>query len=97
MTDTGGRWQYVIANIGMLGAVDRMTRVLGYLGSNGYELATVYDKASNWLTGMEKGFMLFKRHVPAGTDPVGDWCQVLDPSQISMRNATPDLIDPPYL
>src|SRR5207244_1940641 len=46
---------------------------LGQLGEEGWELVTVYDKASNWLNGMEKGFALFKRPVPEDAEPDGPW------------------------
>ena len=39
-------------------------------------MVAVYDKASNWFTGMEKGFMLLKRPVPAGVTP-DRWCLML--------------------
>ena len=69
------RWQYGVVNIGMFGALDRMQTVFGQLGQHGWELVTVYDKASNWLANMEKGFMLFKRPVPAGERLEDDeWC-----------------------
>lgn len=60
------RWQYGVVAIGMFGAFERLRNTLGVLGADGWELVTVYDKASNWLNGMEHGFMLFKRPVPAG-------------------------------
>lgn len=70
---SGARWQYAVASIGMFNAQSRMATVLGSLGAQGFELVTVYDKASNWFAGMEKGFMLFKREVPAGSEPDGAW------------------------
>ena len=70
--------QYVVANVGMFGAKGRLQGVLAFLGPHGYELVTVYDKASNWFGGMEKGFMLFKREVPPGQEPDGPWCGVVD-------------------
>jgi hypothetical protein len=60
------RWQYGVVNIGMFSALDRMKAVLGHLGSEGWELVTVYDKGSNWMSGMEKGFMMLKRPVHRG-------------------------------
>jgi hypothetical protein len=69
------RWQYGVINIGMFGALDRMQAVFGELGQHGWELVTVYDKASNWFNAMEKGFMLFKRPVPPGERlEDDDWC-----------------------
>lgn len=50
-----------------------MAVVLGKLGSQGWELVGVYDKSSNWLNGMEKGFVLFKREVAPGAHPEGAW------------------------
>lgn len=35
----------------------------------GWELVAVYDKASNWFAGLEKGFVLMKRPVPTGVEP----------------------------
>jgi len=75
---SGSRWQYVVANVGMFGAKGRLQRALAFLGPHGYELITVYDKASNWFGGMEKGFMLFKREVPPGHEPDGPWCGLLE-------------------
>jgi hypothetical protein len=44
-------------------------------GSQGWELAAVYDKASNWFTGMEKGFILLKRPVAPSVHLSDDeWC-----------------------
>lgn len=72
------RWQYGVVNIGMFGALDRMRAVFGELGKQGWELVTVYDKASNWMASMEKGFMLFKRPVPPGERLADDeWCIAL--------------------
>ncbi len=62
------RFQYLVANIGMFNAAERMTSTLARLGEAGWELVHTYDKSSNWFNGMEKGFMLFKRPVPDGTD-----------------------------
>lgn len=72
-TYEGERWQYRVVNIGMFNAPERMALVLGKLGSQGWELVNVYDKSSNWLTGMEKGFVLFKRPVAPGAHPEGTW------------------------
>lgn len=69
------RWQYGVVNIGMFGALDRMAATLGHLGSQGWELVTVYDKASNWMASMEKGFVLLKRPVPPGVRlSEEEWC-----------------------
>lgn len=67
------RWQYRVVNVGMFGTPDRLAAVLGQLGAGGWELVHVYDKMSNWLGGMEKGFAIFKREVAAGNEPVGAW------------------------
>lgn len=72
------RWQYGVVNIGMFSSADRMSEVLSAAGSGGWELVSVYDKGSNWMNGMEKGFMLFKRGVPDGVQP-DTWC-------VSFRN-----------
>jgi hypothetical protein len=71
----GQRWQYAVVNIGMFGAIERLQLVLGSAGSQGWELAAVYDKASNWFTGMEKGFMVLKRPVaPSVHLSDEEWC-----------------------
>jgi hypothetical protein len=67
------RWQYQVVNIGSFSAADRLVGALSELGAEGWELVTIYDKASNWLNGFEKGFALFKRPVAEGEDPVGPW------------------------
>jgi hypothetical protein len=69
------RWQYRVVNLGMFNAPDRMAAVLGHLGSQGWELISIYDKQSNWLQAMEKGFALFKRVVPPGAHPDGEWAK----------------------
>jgi hypothetical protein len=63
------RWQYAVVNTGSFNSPERMAAVLGSAGRVGWELVTVYDKASNWFQGMEKGFMLLRRAVPAGVEP----------------------------
>ena len=67
------RWQYTVVNIGVFKSVDRMAAMLGNLGAEGWELAATMDKQSNWFSGMEKGFLLFKRPVPPGRNPP-HWC-----------------------
>lgn len=73
----GDRFQYAVVNVGMFNSADRMAGVLASAGENGWELVTVYDKSSNWLNGMEKGFMLLKRRVPEGAT-VKQWCVTLN-------------------
>ena len=58
--------QFAVINIGSFRAVDRLQRALGLAASEGWDLVAIYDKASNWLQGMEKGFILLKPPVPAG-------------------------------
>ena len=67
------RWQYAVVNVGMFRSADRMTDVLAVAGASGWELVHVLDKGSNWMVGMEKGFMLLKRPVPDGHEP-SSWC-----------------------
>lgn len=67
------RWQYAIVNTGAFKSADRMTEVLATAGASGWELISVYDKASNWLGGLEKGFMMLKRPVPDDVEP-DEWC-----------------------
>lgn len=68
----GQRFQYLVANIGIFYAAERMSLTLATLGEAGWELVHTYDKSSNWFNGMEKGFMLFKRPVPDGVK-VDQW------------------------
>jgi hypothetical protein len=49
------QWQYAVINLGIFNSALRMQRVLGLAGEHGWELVAVYDKASNWLSGLEKG------------------------------------------
>ena len=70
------RWQYRIVNLGMFNAPGRMQASFAKLGSAGWELVTMYDKSSNWFQGMEKGFALFKRPVPAGAGEPSQWAFV---------------------
>jgi hypothetical protein len=86
----GVRWQYRVVSIGAFFAGGRLSQALGHLGEGGWELVTVYDKASNWLQGFEKGFILFKRAVPPGDEPDGPWSQVLSAEQIEVMS------DPSY-
>jgi hypothetical protein len=64
------RWQYATVNTGMFNTHQRLADVLGEAGRLGWELVQVYDKSSNWWTGMEKGFMLLRRQVPQGVEPI---------------------------
>lgn len=73
---TAEHYQYAIVNVGTFNSADRMRATLAQAGAAGWELITVYDKASNWVGGWEKGFMLLKRVVPEGVDP-GEWCIVI--------------------
>ena len=70
--DEGVRWQYAVVDIGAFHSSARMAAVLGQAGAAGWELITVFDKQSNWIGSMEKGFMMMKRPVPPGIDP-GEW------------------------
>lgn len=67
------RWQYAVVNVGTFNTQARLVLVLGSLGSQGWELVHVYDKASNWLAGAEKGFALFKRPIAEGVTPPEGW------------------------
>lgn len=73
------RWQYRIVNLGSFFAAGRLQANFARLGADGWELVTVYDKASNWMGGFEKGFALFKRPVEDGADPDGGWAIVDGP------------------
>ena len=72
------RWQYAVANLGTFGAAERLHEVLGKLGADGWELVGVYDKSSNWLAGMEKGFAMLKRPVYPGENPDEGWAVQVD-------------------
>jgi hypothetical protein len=74
------RWQYAVVNVGTFNTQGRLVLVLGSLGAEGWELVHVYDKASNWLAGTEKGFALFKRAVAEGDSPPEGWAVALDPN-----------------
>ncbi|MDY7102993.1 MAG: hypothetical protein S0880_17575 [Actinomycetota bacterium] len=70
------RWQYAIVNVGMFHSAERMGSALAAAGAHGWELVTIYDKASNGWAELEKGFLLLKRQVPPGVAP-RQWCYVL--------------------
>ncbi len=82
------RDQYEIVNLGMFDAMERMLSSFAELGADGWQLVATYDKASNWFTGMEKGFLLFMRVVPPGEEPVGPWASrhVVRPDTIEGDN-----------
>jgi hypothetical protein len=73
------RWQYRVVNVGAFFAAGRLVSTLAHLGEEGWELITIYDKSSNWLANMEKGFALFKRPVAEGEEPEGPWADVVSP------------------
>jgi len=82
LVDGQVRWQYGVINIGAYNATERTQAVLGQAGANGWQLVSIYDKASNWQSGMEKGFMLLRKPVPAGVRlDDAEWCMT-----ISMAN-----------
>jgi hypothetical protein len=74
--DGGTKFQYAIVNVGTFNNADRMREALATAGRGGWELVTIYDKASNWVGGWEKGFMLLKRPVPDGVRP-DSWCLMI--------------------
>lgn len=67
------RWQYQIVNLGSFSAAERMAQAFGYLGSQGWELVAIYDKASNWIGGTEKGFAIFKKEVADDAPEPEQW------------------------
>jgi len=82
LVDGQVRWQYGVINIGAYNAMERMQAVLGQAGANGWQLISIYDKASNWQSGVEKGFMLLRKPVPPGVRlDDAEWCMT-----ISMAN-----------
>ncbi|MCU1487278.1 MAG: hypothetical protein JWN67_4024 [Actinomycetia bacterium] len=77
----GRRWQYRVVNLGVVDTVSRMLSALGALGAEGWELVATMDKASNWFSGAEKGFLLFKREVPPGApEPTDGWAAAFSPA-----------------
>ena len=71
------RWQFGVVNIGVHFAVPRMMAVLQEAGEQGWQLISIYDKTTSFMpsVGAEKGFMLFKRPVPAGVRlEEAQWC-----------------------
>lgn len=79
------RWQYRIVSIGSAYAAQNLGVALSYFGQRGWELQTVFDKASHWIQGLEKGFILFKRAVPEGEEPDGAWAEVWTAEQVAHR------------
>ncbi|MEO8696962.1 MAG: hypothetical protein ABI658_25870 [Acidimicrobiales bacterium] len=77
------RWQYRIVSIGSTYAARNLGITLSYFGQRGWELQTVFDKASHWVQGLEKGFILFKRVVPPGEEPDGPWAEVWTAEQVA--------------
>ena len=78
-TYEGPYFQFAVINIGSFRAVGRLQRALGIAASEGWDLVAIYDKASNWMQGMEKGFILLKRPVPDGrTMRADEWCITLN-------------------
>lgn len=71
------RWQYCIIATRVFNQEERLLATLGEAGARGWELVTVFDKASNWLQGFEKGFLLLKRPVAEGEDPDGPWVRLV--------------------
>lgn len=70
------RWQYAVVDVGSFNTADRMAQTLGEAGRHGWELVGVYDKASNWVHGFEKGYLMLKRPVPDGVTPA-TWCTTI--------------------
>jgi hypothetical protein len=79
------RWQYTIVNTGAVNTAERLGMALSYFGERGWELFAIYDKSSNWVAGMEKGFALFKRVVPDGVEPDGPWAEVFSSDEVAKR------------
>lgn len=89
------RWQYRIVDLGVFWARDRLVHSLAALGSEGWELVGIYDKSSNWLEGMEKGFALFKRSVPEDEEPAGPWAEASRADVYSPSTQSNDPFAPP--
>ncbi len=81
------RWQYKVVNLGSYFTASRLAEALAHLGEDGWEVIGVYDKASNWLRDMEKGFLFCKRPVLPGEAPEGPWAATV--SSAGTNNLTP--------
>jgi hypothetical protein len=77
--------------IRMFNTAARIGTTLSVFGQAGFELVSMYDKASNWIAGGENGFMIFKRAVPEGELPDGEWTQVWSVEDVAAaaRRRTP--------
>ena len=71
------RWQYCVVATRVFSQEERLVAALGEAGARGWELVTVFDKASNWMQGFEKGFLLLKRPVLEGEEPDGPWVRLV--------------------
>jgi hypothetical protein len=80
------RFQYQIVSLGVFNVADKMVKAFAYLGENGWELVGIYDKSSNWVSGFEKGFALFKRLVLEGDSPEGPWAEFVHADQVGQSN-----------
>lgn len=89
------RWAYRIVGLGAFNTSDRLPAVLGRLGSQGWELVGVYDKSSNWIAGLEKGFALFKRPIPDGEPEPEQWAVYED--HLGQTRSRPDLPTDGYI
>ena len=76
------RFQYQIVSLGVFNVADKMVNAFAHLGENGWELAGIYDKSSNWLNAYGKGFALFKRPVSEGLSPDGPWAEFVHAEQV---------------
>jgi hypothetical protein len=65
-------WQYRVLDLGAFATVDRLVEALGQLGADGWELAHVIDKSSNWIA-VEKAQLVMNRAVLPGDEPEGPW------------------------
>jgi hypothetical protein len=59
----------------------------GVLGSEGWELVAIHDKASNWIGGAEKGFAIFKREVPVDAESPKRWATWEYAEQVASGNS----------
>ncbi|MEY3640329.1 MAG: hypothetical protein RLZZ199_134 [Actinomycetota bacterium] len=76
------KFQYQIIDLGIFNVPDKIEKTFGHLGQNGWELVGVFDKASNWLKGHERGFAIFKREVGDEVKANSRWARVVSPDQV---------------
>lgn len=82
------RWQYKVLNLGAFNVASQLVTALAHLGQEGWEVAAMMDKASNWIAA-ENAFLLLKRPVPDGQEPVGPWAEEWSASRVEDQASNP--------